>query len=226
MKWPNYLDARVTTPVLKSHFHTLEQLLLLPEQPSQKETHLPWQRCNSCQQLLPLSLSGAEGHWGREHLHSLSQGCWALPTARNSRMQEGQSSKGLSGPGKGWAQLVADAAQEGRQVQGCLLTVTPHQGGGWGQHCQGNLASGVVDVLQKGWLSLPCSLLMVSDSQGVPGSAAPGELPVAAGGEEAATTLPDAPKATCHCHPVTHHPVCVPSQPPGPLGQTDIFCKP
>lgn len=100
MKWPNYLDARVTTPVLKSHFHTLEQLLLLPEQPSQKETHLPWQRCNSCQQLLPLSLSGAEGHWGREHLHSLSQGCGALPTARNSRMQEGQSSKGSLGLGR------------------------------------------------------------------------------------------------------------------------------
>lgn len=26
----------------------------------------------------------------------------------------------------------------------------------------------------------------------------------------AASTLPDAPKATCHRHPVTHHPVCVP----------------
>lgn len=125
MKWPNYLDARVTTPVLKSHFHTLEQLLLLPEQPSQKETHLPWQRCNSCQQLLPLSLSGAEGHWGREHLHSLSQGCWALPTARNSRMQEGQSSKGLSGPGKGWAQLVAEAAQRGGRYRG-VSSQSPH----------------------------------------------------------------------------------------------------
>lgn len=28
--------------------------------------------------------------------------------------------------------------------------------------------------------------------------------------EEAVTTFPDAPKATCHSHPVTHHPVCVP----------------
>lgn len=31
-----------------------------------------------------------------------------------------------------------------------------------------------------------------------------------AGREEAVTTLPDAPKATCHRHPVTHHHVCVP----------------
>lgn len=95
-----------------------------------------------------------------------------------------------------------------------LLTGTPCQGGGWGQHYQCKLSSGILDVLQKEWLSLSWSPLtatnvpLLSSPRGAPRG--PRSSTGQAGREEAATTLPDAPKATCPSHPVTHHPVCVP----------------
>lgn len=109
----------MTTPVLKSHFCTLEWLLLLLEKPSQKRGHLSWQRCNPCQQLLPLSLSGAEGHSGRDLPAQPVPGLLDTPHSKGPLEQWDAGGKelkvGLRSGGDSW---WLDAAHGGRQAAG------------------------------------------------------------------------------------------------------------
>lgn len=145
-------------------------------------------------------------------------------------MQEGKSSKWLSGPEKGWGQLVAGCSPQGqagsRHVVSLLTmpgwwlgTASARQVVLWNFACAPERMA-LTFLLPSGShqsLTAP-NVPLLSSRRGAPRG--PWSR------EEAVTTLPDAPKATCHSHPVTHHPVCVcpPSQPPGTLGQT--LCKP